>query len=150
MRNRFMQWLTIGAFAVICASTAQAKAPATPLKTDAFLAACVADPNVVEEPGLEAGGKVTPKAYCDCLVAKYQDSKLSQTDVDMLTKVHKNDLTDAAAASYPTLEDLLGTNEGLEDACKKSLGLPVDSEEDEEAPPDEEALPPSEDAAPPE
>jgi hypothetical protein len=115
------------------------------LKTDAFLAACVVDPNVVELPGLEAGSKVTVQAYCDCVAGALLKGKLSQTDVDMLTKVHKDAVTDEDAKTHPTLDDLLSANEGLEDGCKASLGLPA-AEEDEEAPADESA--PSDDSAP--
>ena len=123
-------------------------APAGKLKTDAFVAACVGDQNVVEMPGLAAGSKVTPQAYCDCVTGKLQEGKLSQTDVDMLTKVHKDAVTDEDAQKYPTLEDLLSANEGFEDACKKSLGLPADTEE--EGAPDDESAPPDEDVPPPE
>ncbi|MGA7545291.1 MAG: hypothetical protein WBW08_05630 [Methyloceanibacter sp.] len=130
------------------AHAAPKQPPAGKLNTDTFLAACAADQNVTEMPGLEADSKVTPKSYCECVVGKLQESKLSQTDVDMLTKVHKDEVTDEDAKKYPTLEDLLSANEGFEDACKTSLGLPAD-DEDEEAPADDSA-PPDEDAAPPE
>ena len=36
----------------------------------------------------------------------------------MLTKMHKDDISDADAENYPTLEDLMNANEGYEDACK--------------------------------
>lgn len=121
-------------------------APAGKLNTDAFLAACAKDANVTEMPGLEAGAKVTAQAYCECVAGKVQASKLSQADVDMLTKVHKDEVTDEDAKNYPTLEDLLTTSEGFEDSCKQSLGMPAD--EEDEAPSDE--APADEDAAPPE
>ncbi|HEY6670232.1 MAG TPA: hypothetical protein VI075_04775 [Methyloceanibacter sp.] len=155
----------LGAFVAFClyAADVEAKpaaAATAKLNTAAFLDACSADQNVTDEPGF-ADGKITPKAYCECVVGKFEENKLSQKDVDMLTKMHKDEISDADAASYPTLEDLLTANEGYEDACKKSLGLPADTGTDvEEAPmeedavPDEEApdegVPPGDDASPPE
>jgi hypothetical protein len=132
---------------MLATALAQA-APAGKLKTDAWLAACVADENVTGLPGLEAGSKVTPQAFCACVGSALEKSKLSQADVDMLTKVHKDEVTDEDTEKYPNFEDLLSANEGFEDACKTSLGLPAD-EEDEEAPADDSA-PADEDAAPPE
>lgn len=120
-------------------------APAGKLNTEAFLAACAKDENVTEMPGLEAGSKVTAQAYCECVSGKIQASKLSQADVDMLTKVHKDEVTDEDAKNYPTLEDLLTTSEGFEDSCKQSLGLPADEEDeapDEGAPADDNSSPP--------
>ncbi len=150
MRYRFILALALSALLSVGSLHAAPKqpAPAGNLKTDAFVAACVADQNVVEMPGLEKGSKVTPQAYCDCVTGKLQESKLSQTDVDMLVKAHKDAITDEDAQKYPTLEDLLSTNEGFEDACKKSLGLPADTEEEEGAPDD--SAPPDEEAPPPE
>jgi len=127
---------------VASAEAAPKQAPQAKLNTEAFLAACVADPVVTDEPGLEAGGKVTPQIYCECIVGKLGENKLSQTDVDMLTKMHKDEITDQDAASYPTLEDLMSKSEGFEDSCKASLGMPASSDEDEEgAPPNEEDIP---------
>ena len=40
----------------------------------------------------------------------------SQADVDMLTKMHKDEISDDDAENYPTLEDLMNANEGYEDA----------------------------------
>jgi hypothetical protein len=152
-----------GAFAAFCLYAADGEAkPAAAvtakLNTAAFLDACSADQNVTDEPGF-ADGKITPKAYCECVVGRFEENKLTQQDVDMLTKMHKDEITDADAAAYPTLEDLLTANEGYEDACKKSLGLPVDAGNDEapmeeDAVPDEEApdegAPPGDDVSPPE
>jgi hypothetical protein len=137
--------ILVAAASLGLATGAAFAAPAGKLNTDAFLAACAKDENVTEMPGLEAGSKVTAQAYCGCVVGKVQASKLSQADVDMLTKVHKDEVTDEDAKNYPTLEDLMTTNEGFEDACKQSLGLPAD-EEDEA--PDEGA--PADDSSPPE
>jgi hypothetical protein len=71
------------------------------------------------------------------VAGKYQEGKLSQKDVDMLTKMHKDAITDEDSATYPTLEDLLSANERTEDACKKTLGLPVNTDGDDQ-PGDEE------------
>jgi hypothetical protein len=74
----------------------------------------------------------------------------------MLTKMHKDDISDADAENYPTLEDLMNANEGYEDSCRTSLGMPADEgtdeegtgegddvvPQDDEAPADEEAPPP--------
>jgi len=154
----------LAACAAVCfhaaavAAKPAAAAPAAKLNTAAFLDACSADQNVTDEPGF-ADGKVTPKAYCECVAGKVEENKLTQKDVDMLTKMHKDEITDADAQAYPTLEDLMTANEGYEDACKKSLGLPADAGNDEvpmeeDTVPDEEApdqgAPPSDDASPPE
>lgn len=144
MHNPFVRVVALGAFAILCAGPVKVEAakPATKLNAAAFIAACSADPNVTDEPGFEAGGKVTPKAYCECVAGELEKNKLSQTDVDMLTKVHKEDISDADAESYPTLEDLMVANEGYEDSCKKSLGLPAGGGTDvEEAPMEEDAVP---------
>jgi hypothetical protein len=146
MRNRVVLGFAFSAVATFCLGASAAwAAPAAKLDTGAFSAACAADSVVTEAPGLEAGSKVTPKMFCDCVVGKYQENKLSQKDVDMLTKVHKDELTDDDAAKYPTLEDLLSASEGYEDACKKTLGLPADT--DEEAPGEDDSVP--EDTLPP-
>ena len=138
-------WLGACAAFVIGAVPALA-APAGKLNTDTFVAAC-ADPNVTEEPGFEAG-KVTPKSYCDCVAGELGKAKLTQKDVDMLTKMHKEEISDADAEAYPTLEDLLNANEGYEDSCKKSLGLPAD---EDTVPDDGQGDAPSgDDASPPE
>jgi hypothetical protein len=154
----------LAAFAALCfhaaavAAKPAAAAPAAKLNTAAFLDACSADQNVTDEPGF-ADGKVTPKAYCECVAGKFEENKLTQKDVDMLTKMHKDEITDADAQAYPTLEDLMTANEGYEDSCKKSLGLPADAGNDEvpmeeDTVPDEESpdqgAPPSDDASPPE
>ena len=53
-----------------------------------------------------------------------------------------DEITDEDAESYPTLEDLMQANEGIEDDCKASLGMPPSTDDDEEAPPlDEEDIP---------
>lgn len=163
-QSHVLRVAAFGAFAAFCFSAVgvdakpAAAAPADKLNSAAFLDACSADQNVTDEPGF-ADGKVTPKAYCECVVGKFEENKLTQKDVDMLTKMHKDEISDADAESYPTLEDLLTANEGYEDACKKSLGLPADAGNDEapmeeDTVPDEEApdegAPPGDDASPPE
>jgi hypothetical protein len=146
MVDRLMRGCILAGLAILMVSAAEAAPKETPqakLNTEAFLAACVADPVVTDEPGLEAGSKVTPQIYCECIIGKLGENKLSQTDVDMLTKMHKDEITDQDAASYPTLEDLMSKSERFEDACKASLGMPASSDGDEEdgAPPDEEDIP---------
>src|SRR6516225_3072119 len=103
--------LVVLSFAAWGAEAASKQAPESKLNTDTFLAACVADPVVTDEPGLQSGSKVTAQMYCECIVGKYHDKKLSQTDVDMMTKMHKDEITDADATSYPKLEDLMEKNE---------------------------------------
>jgi hypothetical protein len=127
---------------VLAAGTAYAAPGAEgALNTDAFLAACVADPVVTDEPGFAEGAKATPQSYCACVAGKFKEQKLSQSDVDMMTKMHKDEITDEDAASYATLEDLMATNEGIEDDCKESLGMPS-ADDDEEGPPvNEEDIP---------
>jgi hypothetical protein len=123
------------------ARAASNKTPESKLNTDAFLAACVADPVVTDEPGLEAGSKVTAQSYCECIVGKYHDKKMSQAEVDMMTKMHKDEITDEDATSFPKLEDLMAKNEGFEDECKASLGMPKSQDDNEEAPTNEEDIP---------
>jgi hypothetical protein len=108
-----------------------------------FLAACVADPVVMDEPGLNEGSSVTPQVYCECVAGKFAEGKFSQTDVDMLAKMHRDEITDEDAESYPTLGDLLQANEAMQDDCKASLGMPVSEDDgEEEGPPlDTEEIP---------
>ena len=144
----FMRVIALGAFAALwlCAAQDDALAAAA-LNTANFLAACSADQNITDEPGFD-DGKVTPKAFCECVVGEFAKNKLSQTDVDMLTKVHKDDISDADAESYPTLEDLMNANESYEDSCKTSLGLPTDEGTDVEEGPGEEDVVPQDEEAP--
>jgi hypothetical protein len=141
----FMRVTALGAFAVLCLCAA----PAEAAKLDAtnFLAACAADPSITEDPTFEEG-KVTTKAYCDCVAGEIEKSNLSQKDLDMLTKMHKEEISDADVESYPTLEDLLNANEGYEDSCRKSLGLPTDEGTDDEGVPTEEDAMPEDDESP--
>jgi hypothetical protein len=154
--NHFMRVVALGAIAAFCLCAAQDEAFAAALNTANFVAACGADENVTEDPGFE-DGKVTPKAYCECVAAEIVKNKLSQADVDMLTKMHKDDISDADAESYPTLEDLMNANEGYEDSCRTSLGMPTDEGTDieempegEDAVPDEGEAPAEDDGSPPE
>jgi hypothetical protein len=151
-----MRVVALGAVAAFCLCAAQDEAFAAALNTANFVTACGADENVTEDPGFE-DGKVTPKAYCECVAAEIVKNKLSQADVDMLTKMHKDDISDADAESYPTLEDLMNANEGYEDACRTSLGMPTDEGTDieempegEDAVPDEGEAPAEDDGSPPE
>jgi hypothetical protein len=123
-------------------STAVIAAPAAKLNTDDFLAACSEDEVVTGQLGSQEETEVTPKAFCECVAGELPKSKLSQKDVDMLTKMHKDAITDEDATTYSTLEDLLRANERIEDGCKKTLGIPVNAEDnaapgDEEMPADE-------------
>jgi hypothetical protein len=143
MHMNFMRLIAVGAFAGLglCA----AKVEAAKLTTGDFVTACSDDPSVTDDPGFDEG-KVTPKAYCDCVAGELEKSSLSQKDVDMLTKMHNEDISDSDAASYPTLEDLLNANEGYEDSCRKTLGLPADA--GDEGVPEEDAVPEDEEEAP--
>ena len=142
----FLRVLALSA-AAFCLCAAEDTATAAALNTADFIAACSADENVTGEPGFE-DAKVTPKAYCECVAGEFAKNKLSQKDVDMLTKMHKDDISDEDAESYPTLEDLMNANEGYEDSCKASLGLPVEEEDDLEEMPMEEDMVPQEEEAP--
>jgi hypothetical protein len=160
MYDPFLRTAALGAFAALALAAFRAEA-AGALNTADFKTACVEDPVVADDPGF-AGGKVTPQAYCDCVAGKLAENKLSQTDVDMLTKMHKEEITDADAANYATLEDLLVANEGFEDECKASLGIATDAGTDmeevpegpdmvpDEGPMEDEVTPPEDDGSPPE
>ena len=140
----FMRIIALGAFAALCLGTA--RVDAATLNTADFIAACSADASITEDPGFE-DGKVTPKAFCECTAGELDKNKVSQKDVDMLTKMHKEEISDADVESHPTLEDLLNANEGYEDTCRTSLGLPIDEGTDvEEEPIDEGAMPEDEEA----
>jgi hypothetical protein len=153
MDNRLTRVAALGAFAVLwaVASETYAATAAGKVNTSDFVAACAADENVTQEPGFE-DGKVTPKSFCECVAGKLDENKATQKDVDMLTKMHKDEITDQDAEAYPTLDDLMNANEGYEDACRTALGLPaVDEEEppmEEDAAPDDSA--PSDENSPPE
>jgi hypothetical protein len=141
MYNPLMRVIALSTFAALGGAGMQADAAGGKLNTINFVAACTKDQVVVEDPGFE-GSKVTPQTYCECVAGKLVDNKLSQTDVDMLTKMHNDDISDTDADNYPTLDDLLNTNEGFEDACKQSLGLPTGDDTDtEESPMEEDAMP---------
>jgi hypothetical protein len=154
-QSNFMRVFALGAFAVLCLGMTQADAAA--LDTAKFVAACTADPSVSEDPGFD-DGKVTAKAYCECVAGELAKNNLSQKDVDMLTKMHNEEISDEDVEAYPTLEDLLNANEGFEDSCRKSLGLPEDTGTDmEEEPagegegmPEDEEAPAEDDGSPPE
>ncbi|HLC08309.1 MAG TPA: hypothetical protein VJK06_03390 [Methyloceanibacter sp.] len=133
-RVAFLGFVT--ALAVVSAASSSLAAPAAKLNTEAFLAACSEDEVVTGQLG--SAEEITPKQFCDCVAGKLPESKLSQTDVDMLTKMHKDAITDEDATSYSTLEDLLKANERIEDGCKKSLGVPVNADGGDDAPEDEE------------
>ena len=141
--SSFMRLIALGAFAVLCLGGA--KVEAAKLNAADFIAACSEDPSVTDDPGFD-DSKVTPKAYCECVAAELEKNNLSQNDVDMLTKMHNEEISDADVESYPTLEDLMNANESYEDSCRKSLGLPTDIGTDIEELPEEEFLPEDEEA----
>lgn len=143
-KSDFMRVIALGAFAVLCLGIT--KVAAASLDTAKFIAACSGDPSITEDPGFD-DGKVTPEAYCECVAGQLDKSKLAQQDVDMLTKMHKEEISDEDAENYPTLEDLLNANEGYEDTCRTSLGLPINEGTDvEEVPVDEDDMPAEEEA----
>src|SRR4029079_4767185 len=89
-----------------------------------FVASCTADPSITDDPGFD-DGKVTPKIFCECVAGELAKNNLGQKDVDMLTKMHNEEISDEDVAGYPTLEDLLNKNEGFEDSCGRGLGIPA-------------------------
>jgi hypothetical protein len=144
MHNRLTRVVALAAFALLLAGGVihirAAAAAAGKINASDFIAACAADENVTQEPGFE-DGKVTPKTFCECVAGKLDENKATQKDVDMLTKMHKDAISDADAEAYPTLDDLMNANEGYEDDCRTKLGLPA---VDEEEPPTEEDTTPDE------
>lgn len=142
--------VALGAFAVLCVCAAEVEA--AKLTTPDFIAACSEDPSVTDDPSFE-DGEVTPKAFCECVAAELEKNNLSQKDVDMLTKMHNEDISDADVEAYPTLEDLMNANESFEDHCRQTLGLPTDTGTDMEEVPEEEFLEeeeaPAEESTPP-
>jgi hypothetical protein len=145
MEYPLMRTIRLGAFAALCAGAVGlglVAADAAPkLDTAAFIAACIDDPAISDDPGFEEAN-TTPKAFCTCVAGKLEENKLSQTDVEMLTKLHNEAITDEDAETYPTLEDLLVANEAYEDACRQSLGITTDYGSDiEEVPMNEGEMP---------
>ena len=135
MNTPLMRAAVLGAFAAL--GLAAGAVAADKLDTAAFVTACTDDPTVTEDPGFE-GGSATPKAFCDCVAGKLVENKSSQADVDMLTKLHNQDISDSDAETHPNFENLLVANEGYEDACRQSLGLATDYGSDIEEVPEEE------------
>ena len=68
--------------------------------------------------------------FCECLAERYKEKKLSQSDVDFLTKLRRNALTDEEMQNYETAEDLFAADEDLNQACRTKLGLKIGSPED--------------------
>lgn len=135
MNTSLMRAAVLGAFAAL--GLAAGAVAADKLDTAAFVTACTDDPTVTEDPGFE-GGSATPKAFCDCVAGKLVENKSSQADVDMLTKLHNEEISDSDAETHPNFENLLVANEGYEDACRQSLGLATDYGSDIEEVPEEE------------
>jgi hypothetical protein len=135
MNTPLMRAAVLGAFAAL--GLAAGAVAADKLDTAAFVTACTDDPTVTEDPGFE-GGSATPKAFCDCVAGKLVENKSSQADVDMLTKLQNEEISDSDAETHPNFENLLVANEGYEDACRQSLGLATDYGSDIEEVPEEE------------
>ena len=153
-KSCFMRVIALGTFAVLVLGAA--KVEAASVNTADFIAACTADPSITDDSAFD-DGKVTPKAYCECIAGELGKNNLTQKDVDMLTKMHNEEISDEDVAGYPTLEDLLNANESYEDSCRKSLGLPAGGDTDmqeepteEEAVPEEGEAPAGDDTSPPE
>lgn len=144
--------VALGALVAVCSSSTEAGA--ADLNTGDFVAACGENVGSLEDPSFEEAN-VTPKAFCECVAEELAKGKVSQTDVDMLTKMHKEGFTDEDVETYPTLEELMNANEGFEDACRERLGLPTNLEPEfddgiEEGMPEEEEVPMEDDGSPPE
>jgi len=137
-KNCLTRLVAFSAFAGLCLCPAWADA--AELNTDAFVAACSKDPIITDDTAFD-DGKATPKAYCECVATELAKSDLGQKDVDMLIKMHNEDISDADVENYPTLEDLMIANEGYEDKCRKTLGLPTDTGTDIEEIPEGEMMP---------
>lgn len=129
--------IALVAAAVLSLSAAGAQAADTPVKLDGFMAACTPDPDLIEE--LHGQKKATPQAFCECVSGKLKENKATQADVDMLSKMHKDDISDEDVENFPTLEDLMMANEDYEDACRQSFGITV--EPDAETAPGGEGIP---------
>jgi hypothetical protein len=125
----------LSVFAVLCFGAAETKAQ--DLDTAAFIVSCTKDPVVTEDPGFDEA-KVTPQTFCECVAGKLTAAKVPQTDVDMLVKMHNEDITDADAEAFPNLDELLVANEGHEDACRQSLGVAIEDLDNGEFPTEEE------------
>ena len=78
MHNRLMRIIALGALALLLvgAGAIQNRASAAVGKVNMadFIAACASDDNVTQEPGFE-DGKVTPKAFCECVSGKLEENK---------------------------------------------------------------------------
>jgi len=121
-------------------------ANAADVKLDTYMAACTADPDLVEE--FQGDPKVTPQVFCECVSGKLKEANATQADIDMLTKMHKDAITDADVEGFPTLEDLMIANEDYEDSCRQRLGIIVETDEDM-LPEDNEGMMPENEAPPP-
>ncbi|MGI8724618.1 MAG: hypothetical protein ACR2J1_04525 [Methyloceanibacter sp.] len=131
--------------AALSLGTAGAQAADMSVKLDGFMTACTQDPDLIEE--FHGQAKATPLAFCECVSGKLKENKATQADVDMLSKMHKDDIRDEDVESFPTLEDLMMANEDYEDACRQSFGITVEPDV-EMAPDGEEGLPLEEQEAP--
>jgi hypothetical protein len=147
-----MRLIALGSVAAVCFGMAGAEAAG--LNTAGFIAACSSNIAVTDDPSFEEAN-VTPKAYCECVAEELGKAKASQADLDILTKMHKEELTDEDVENYPTFEELMNSNENVEDACRERLGLPTDlgpdyDEDMEEGMPEDEGFPAEDDGSPPE
>jgi len=148
-----MRVSALGAFAALCLGAAGAEA--ADLNTANFIAACSTNIAITDDPAFEEAN-VAPKTYCECVAEELTKANVSQADIDILTKMHKEELTDEDVENYPTLEDLMNTNEGFEDTCRQRLGLPTDlgpeeyEEDMDEGMFEDEEVPAEDDSSPPE
>ena len=87
-------------------------------------------------------GTIPMSGYAHAL-GQLAASLLAAGEIEEALALLKGDeITDEDAASYATLEELMAKNEGIEDDCKESLGMPsADDDEEIRPPPDEEDIP---------
>ena len=132
---------------VTAAISAGDNARAADAKLDNYMAACTTDPDLVEE--FQGDPNVTPQVFCECVSGKLKEANATQADIDMLTKMHKDAITDADVEGFPTLEDLMIANEDYEDSCRQRLGIVVETDEDMLPEDGEGMMPEDEEEAPP-
>jgi hypothetical protein len=88
--------------------------PAAALATKEFVAACLADTSLDQIEGV--GTKIMPKDFCACVAARIAASELTQDQVDIITKMHKNDVDDTMSADYDEAHD---ANDSFETECSE-------------------------------
>ena len=88
--------------------------PAAALDTKEFVTACLADSSLDQIE--DVGTKITPKDFCACVAGKIAESDLTQDQVDIVTKIHKNDVDDTMSADYDAAHD---ANDSFETECSQ-------------------------------